>query len=408
MSKNTTESRARMRTIDKSIIILMKSAITGKSYTLPEDFSLSESFYQIRKHTLMPLIYAGVLNCGIPKEDPEMQKLFIYYREYLNYSEKQMAAVKRIYTAFEANGIDYMPVKGCNLKLLYPAPEMRPMSDADILIKQSQYHQIEKLMKELGYVLEHAGDHDYGWCSGNIHIELHYRLILPYNQAYKEYFGSGWNLAAMQNNHHFYMNPEDEFIYLFIHFTKHYRLGSVGCRQVLDLWIYLRTYPDLDKEYIEKKIRELSVSEFYHNMLTLIDYWFNNGKGNEKAEYISEYILTSGNGGTYENRVKAYGVMNAQLSGSKVKGKIHTLRKAVFPDLSDLKMRYTVLKKVPVLLPAVWVYRWFDAVLTRKDNVKALTKRVRGVCTLDLSDFENSLSYVGLDFTFEEGKDKES
>lgn len=37
--------------------------------------------------------------------------------------------------AFDAGGIDYMPLKGSILKDLYPRHEMRMMGDADILIR---------------------------------------------------------------------------------------------------------------------------------------------------------------------------------------------------------------------------------------------------------------------------------
>ena len=90
-----------------------------------------------------------------------MQGLFQTYCKMLLHSERQMADVKRIYKAFEENNIDYMPVKGCNMKSLYPAPEMRVMGDADILIKLDQYDKVEKVMNELGFNFLVKGDHDF-------------------------------------------------------------------------------------------------------------------------------------------------------------------------------------------------------------------------------------------------------
>lgn len=399
-----------MDVLEKGMICLMKSAITGEELSLPEGFNIEVAVDCIKKHSLIPLIYVGALNCKIDKNIPVMQFMFKEYCWQLLYNEKQMTEVNRIYEAFDKNGIDYMPVKGCNIKNLYPNQEMRPMSDADILIKKDQYADAERVMQEIGFKFEREGDHDLSWNSDNLHVELHHMLILNYNNAYEQYFGSGWNLAYKSCNHRWFMRPEDEFVYLFIHFTKHYRIGGVGCRHVLDLWVYLKSHPKLDMDYISSVMRNLSVSEFYNNIISLIDYWFINKDGvtgtdtlhNDKIEFISDFIMASGNWGTYENKIKAMGVMNAQISGSVKKGRVQAIRKAFFPDLADLRMRYGILKKIPVLLPVMWVYRWFDAAIHRRHNVKSLTNEVKGICTKDFSDFEESLRYVGLDFVFKQ------
>ena len=74
------------------------------------------------------------------------------------------------------------------------------------------------------------------------------------------------------------MKPEDEFIYLFVHLAKHYRDGGAGCRYVLDLWLFLRKYPELDAAYIRRELTMLRVAEFYNNILRLMDSWFNGGE----------------------------------------------------------------------------------------------------------------------------------
>ena len=64
-------------------------------------------------------------------------------------SEKQLEAVNKIYAAFDKNGIDYLPLKGCNMKYLYPKPELRSMGDADILIREEQYKSIKDIVSPM-------------------------------------------------------------------------------------------------------------------------------------------------------------------------------------------------------------------------------------------------------------------
>lgn len=391
-----------MNILQKGIITILKSSITGEAYKLPEEFVLEEAAIYIRRHGIAPLIYVGAVNCGISKAEPFMQKLFQAYCKMLLHSEKQMKDVNKIYEAFEENGIDYMPVKGCNMKGLYPAPEMRVMGDADILIKLNQYDKVEKVMNELGFNFLAKGDHDFAWNSENLHVELHYLLMYAYNETYGKYFGNGWNRVAGNTGHKYHMLAEDDFIFQFIHFTKHYRIGGIGLRHVVDLWVYLRSHPDLDFKYIEDIIGTLSVSEFYRNTMKLIDMWFNDGEGDAKADLMTEFIFVSGSWGTAESAALSKGVKALQETGDITKGKVKLYRDMFFPPINELSNRYTILDKAPILLPVIWVWRWIDSALHRRNNVKTYCKQVKAACGEGVSEYEKSLEFVGLNFTFEE------
>ena len=140
-----------MNTIHKGITTLLRSAITGESYALPEDFVLADTLAEINRHSVAALAYAGAVNCGLDKNSPEMKRLFQTYVKSMMISEGQMAQIRRLFAAFDAAGIDYMPLKGCKLKAMYPKPELRAMGDADVLIRMEQYDKIKPIMEELGF-----------------------------------------------------------------------------------------------------------------------------------------------------------------------------------------------------------------------------------------------------------------
>ena len=393
-----------MEIIQKDIVLLLKSAITGKKYELSKQFNINNIMTIAHNHSIVSLIFHGAMNCGMKLDNPIMQKLFAEYCSYLGQHEKQMYEINRIYEEFEKTGINYMPVKGCNMKSLYPQPEMRVMGDADILIKRSQYNLIQQIMEKLGFEFELEGDHDYTWISPNLHLELHYLLMYSYNEEYERYFGNGWKLAKYNEGHKFGMSPEDEFIYMFIHFTKHYRSGGIGCRHVVDLWVYLRSYPNLNFKYIEEVMERLSVSKFFKNMINMIDMWFNDMDGDDVTELMTQYIFDSGSWGTLESASMARGVRAIQTEGNEFKGRIKVVREAIFPSLNIIRHRYNILRKYPCLLPAVWVWRWIDAVLFRKANVMSYKKEVENILQKDMSIYEKNLQKVGLNFTFDEQK----
>ena len=68
-----------MDTVEQGMILLMKSAITGESCRLPEQFDLEKAYALMAKHTVVPLGYEGAVRCGIDKSSPVMQKMFMVY-----------------------------------------------------------------------------------------------------------------------------------------------------------------------------------------------------------------------------------------------------------------------------------------------------------------------------------------
>ncbi|MBR4077439.1 MAG: nucleotidyltransferase family protein, partial [Oscillospiraceae bacterium] len=128
-----------MNTIQRGIITLLKSAVTEQPLPLPEGFDLAEAYAVAKRHHMSTLLYDGAIRCGIDRGLPVMQKLFQNYVRLMVISERQMAQVEKIATAFQEAGIDYMPLKGTLMKGRYPKPELRVMGDADILIRLEQY-----------------------------------------------------------------------------------------------------------------------------------------------------------------------------------------------------------------------------------------------------------------------------
>lgn len=393
-----------MDVLQKGILCLLKSSVTGEKYSMPDNFKIEYVEQIIEKHSIEPLIYTGALVNDFTSNSDIMQKLFNKYIQFLYLSERQQYEINRIYDAFEKNGIDYMPVKGCNVKQLYPKPEMRVMGDADILIKNEQYPVIKKIMKSLNFEFYGETDHDYSWQSNSLHLELHYTLMVPYNVEYQKFFENGWNLAEHSIKHKFFMSYENEFIYLFLHYSKHYRGSGIGCRHIMDLWIYLLKHTDMDFEYIETIMKKLSVQRFYHNTMKLIDVWFNDKETDEITNFMTDFIFSSGSWGTKKNKALASGVKARQETGTTFMGKAKVLMVAAFPPLEIIKHRYNILKKYPILLPLIWVWRWVEALIYRKNNVREYSKKVKMVIQEDLSEYEKNLQKVGLDFKFNENE----
>lgn len=357
-----------MNDMQKGVIALIKSAIAEEPQPLPEGFSIDEAYDFIMKHKIMMLAYDGAVRCGIQKDDPAMQKLFQSYIKGMLHSEKQMKAVNEIYSAFDENGIDYLPLKGCNMKYLYPKPELRLMGDADILIKEEQYKKIRKVLVSLGMKEDRESMHHYLWYNDNMLFELH-TMPMPENyKKFSDYYKNGWSRAHKTETNKYVYSQEDNFIFILTHFAKHFLEGGVGLRHVTDIVVYLNEFQEMNYKYIENELEKIGIIKFYKNLMRMIENVFENKSCDETTNVILDYIFESGNWGSFTSHVFAIGAKYEEDDDIK-SSKLKFFLKAAFPPVENLKSRYKILKKHSWILPLVWPIRWIDALIFRRKNV---------------------------------------
>lgn len=389
-----------MNVTQKGIITLLKSAILQQSLPLPADFDMEAAYPLIKSHHIVTMAYDGAVCCGISRQDPRMKDLFRSYCKALQVSERQMRELDRLYAAFEENGIDYMPLKGCNMKKLYPRQELRLMGDADILIRMDQYDQIIPVMEQLGFEAGDVTDHELVWKSGGLYLELHKRLVPSHNKDYHAYFGDGWQLAKCHQGTQYSMTAEDAFLYLFAHFAKHFRGGGIGCRHVSDLWVYRRAHPSLDEAYIRAELQKLQLLEFYENTCCLIAVWFEDRPSDPKTDFMNEFIFASGSWGKIESRVLSETIRDSSRALPGISGKLVYLWKLAFPSAAVLQNKYTILKKRPYLVPLVWLIRPFYKILFEFGSLRRKKEYADALSRENLDERRQLLRHIGLDFHF--------
>jgi hypothetical protein len=315
----------------------------------------------------------------------------------LQINEGQMRQIRKICRSFEEHGIDYMLLKGCRMKQMYPAPELRTMSDADILIRKEQYESIRPLMEALGFQPGVESDHEYVWEHPRLYLELHKSLIPTYNRDFYSYFGDGWHLARQEQGSCYGMTLEDQFLYELTHFAKHFRDGGIGIRHVTDLWIYSLRHPELEGERLWNELKKLKLDVFYGKIRHLIQVWFGDAPEDETSEFLTAYIFASGNYGQAEERFLSDVVRRMQTEpGLGKKGGF--VLDSIFPSVKALAPKYTILRKHPWLLPAIWVYRPFYKLICERDSVKMKIDRVELITEDNLKRKEQMLRAMGLEF----------
>lgn len=389
-----------MNTIQRGIITLLKSAVTEQSLPLPEGFDLAEAYPLAKRHHMSTLLYDGAVRCGIDRGLPVMQKLFQSYVKLMLISERQMAQVEKITGAFQEAGIDYMPLKGTLMKGRYPKPELRVMGDADILIRLEQYDRIIPVLEQLGMRAEKESDHELVWVHNDLYLELHKRLIPSYNKDFHRYFGNSWSLAKGCDGSRYSMTAEDEMIYLFTHYAKHFRDGGIGCRHVLDLWVYLRSVPQLDEAYIQGELNKFGLLKFYLHTRDLIAVWFEDAPETEMSDFLTDAVFNSGSFGLSDQRVRSRAVRDKNQSILGINSRLLYLWQTAFPPGYVLRDKYTVLKKAPWLLPVVWLIRPFYKVLFERETLEKQEQNLEALSEREVAARRAVLHKIGLDYNF--------
>lgn len=386
----------------QGLLTLVRSGLTGESLPLPEGLDLEKVYPELVRHQVLALGYLGAVNCGVSKKEPVVGKLFQAYCKSLDHSEKQQKLVEAICAAFDRAGVDYMPLKGCNMKGLYPAPELRAMGDADILIRVEQYERIEPALLELGFVETLDKDPERVWDHKNLHLELHKRLFAASNKDFYRYFGDGWRRAVVQNGTRWMLKPEDELVYLLTHFAKHYRNGGIGLRHLADMWVFLQANPQMDVDETRRELKKLRLLEFYDNVMNAAQAWLGAGEWDEKSLLVINRVCGSGSFGTRSQHDLSDIIKEAGANRDIVGTRCARALRIVFLSRIQMEMKYPVLKKLPILLPLFWLVRIFNVLLFKQNRVKEAAHRFQRANNHAVDRYQQEMNFVGLKFDFEE------
>ena len=380
------------------IITLLRSALKGEALTLPEGFDWDKAMETISAHHLTGLAMQGASLCGVPRSHPALVKLTANFCKGLQASRNQMKKLQEILALFDANGIHYMPIKGAILKGFYPKPEYRVMGDADVLIRKEQYPQIRQILAAQQMQEDVESDYELVWVCPSLKLELHTGLVPEFLGSHSEYYSDSWHFAQKDETgagHH--LSPEDHFVYLLVHFAKHYLNSTICAKDICDFHVWRKAHPHMDEAYMRQELKKLGLDKFYDSILAIIGNWFEGQPATEVTEMMTESVFWGGvsqehNDAAVKGMMKRYSKNGDSMLIQKLKWFVN----ALFPTYHRMTYHYPVLKKIPVLLPVFWVVHWFVALTKDKDRVR------RGLVVMKLKEggfnqYQEHLSAIGLE-----------
>lgn len=353
------------KTIRDMLFYLIGCELRGETAELDRELSEEElaALYHLAKlHDLAHLIAEALNKAGeMPtgKIGAALQKQWVlstYRYEQIHYE------FLRICDALEKAKIPHIPLKGSVIREYYPEPWMRTSCDIDILVKEEDLEQAERVfMETLGYRWEAKGTHDVAFYSGgDVHIELHFDLIerLP---SVRPVLEKVWTTSVVAEGFSYrrFMSDEMFYFYHIAHTAKHFLQGGCGVRPLMDLWILEHKIPH-DEEKRAALLKKGKLHTFATEAEKLAEVWFGDGTAEPVTQDMENYILKAGVYGSMENRI---------ATEDKPKGgKIGYFFSRVFLCYAALKIQYPVLEKHKWLYPVCQVRRWFRLLFKGMDK----------------------------------------
>lgn len=287
----------------------------------------------------------------------------------------------RIYTQLDKEKIWHMSLKGIILKDYYPKFGMREMSDNDILCDDGCMEDVRRIMEGFGFqctLYEERVDDAY--TKSPLVFEMH-RFLFDERESdafYLYYKGIKEKLLQNpKNEYEYHFTPEDFYVYMVAHEYKHYVLGGMGLRSLLDIYLYLRRWNnELDWQYITRELERINIKEYEQKTRTLANAVFSGAPISEPERENLMYYVSSGTFGTSEHALTNR--IAKDLTGDdSEQSKRKYLKTRLFLPREAIKNRYPFFYKHKFLIPVLHLYRLMKAVFVKPKKVLHEYKSVK-------------------------------
>lgn len=386
-----------MRTIDRYLGKLVKARLNGeKAEAIPEGITVNDIIFYAHRSQMKCLILSSLLNVDNLEED-DISGLKNLIITGMMRASAQMQELKSLEKVFEEAGVVNQPMKGSVLRFLYPSPELREMSDLDILIAKQDMEKAEKVLRDCGYeLMEVIKHHSIYIKKPFIVVEAHHvmydKTVDKKQSRYFDNFSRTTIKEGCKYTHVF--GKEDFYVYMMAHMAKHFYQTGCGIRHLVDIYVYLKQYSEeIDRNYVDKELKKCGIYTFAKHMEKLAFAWLDDEEVDEVYSDIFEYMMDSGIYGKDEN-----GIWNMLCEENDDNISRWQLKKwYYFPPLYYMSEYYPYLQEKPWLLPWAWFVRGVEGVLGHKGKYKR--KMIERIDMDNVKKFKRIYKTVGLKFT---------
>lgn len=376
----------------KQLLRLLSAAMGNKNQEIRnlQNADWNKMFHLAHIHNIVPMIFEAAQNMqAFMGEDPQLYEAWNNLSVKIGLSQVyRTLEFLKVYDKLNKAGIQALVVKGVICRHLYPNPYYRTSGDEDILIRKSDFNQVDIILHEFGLTKEHSKATlnipeqvtTYFSNKSGLRIELHVDLFNPeselfgpmnsfYENAFEDTVTIEVDGVAIHSLSH-----TKHLLFLFLHCIKHFLAIGFGIRQVCDIVMYINAYRlEVNWEMIWSNVTKLGYKVFVLNLLDIGSKYL--GLDQNKIQFPDGYsasdihseallkdIMEAGlfgksKPGQSKTSSLTFNAVSEDRRSKKIKGNQHIFLRALFPGLDFMGGHYPYCRKHPFLLPVAWLHR---------------------------------------------------
>ena len=307
-------------------------------------------------------------------------------------------ALEDYYKDILDTGVKPLLVKGLVLRDCWPDGNMRISGDEDFLIRAEDYPGLKKFFLSRGFKQdkEEPGPDEglpdemgFFKRDEDVYYEVHRTLFSEksaffsrFNDVYEDAFSDA--AYFQRENYYFYtLDPTRHLFFVLSHMLKHFVMGGVGIRQLIDILMFIRKYDQqIDRVRFKCLLQDFGLQVYWTNLMEIgrlylgfeaADYHMQLFKGIEPdpSEMLTDMLDAGIFGGTSIERMHSANITleSARIQG--VPGRLRGIMRALFPGRAYMEQRYPSVKGKRWLMPAAYIRRFADYVSSRKMRKEA-------------------------------------
>ncbi len=343
----------------KALLSCIRAVLEGReeSFSLPPETDRAALVSLAERHYLIGFLYRVYRYDSLMTREVRDRILVSYFAALAQHTEQALFA-EEVFAYMRERKMRYMPLKGWVLRAYYPAPELRMSCDLDVFTEDKHRAEVREWILSRGFAEGEGDVHNDAYRRDSVNFELHHSLS-EVDGRERAYYADAWERCVTEDGVLCAFTPEDFYIYMLSHMRKHLYEGNIGVRAVLDIYIWREGHPEMDEGYLKTEEEKLSLAPFASAMEKLSRVWFGEETEDEDMKILGDYILEGGVRATAEQ----HALMSATTAHGGGRGRY--LLRLVFPPYDYMARYFTVLRKMPCLLPAMWVARWVRILFRR-------------------------------------------
>lgn len=295
MSDEAGRDNRTMTESDRTLLILVKSAVSGDSDDVSINLHDVTDIIAMSNTQAIPVIVVDGLqryltkhpdsqpfaNESVVDKQRRMQLIgqIVACERLYKKHETAMAELARIYSA---NGIRMMVLKGYGLSLDWPVPSHRPVGDLDIYNFGHWKEADDVVARECSVKVDDGHEHHTVFSFRGVAVENHYDFIntkahrdAPRIEArLKQLAEKGCREIDVQGSKIYLPSADFNAIFLMRHMGQHFAGEHMNLRQVLDWGFFVRAHSkEVDWTSTITFLKEIGLYTFFNQINTIcVDY----------------------------------------------------------------------------------------------------------------------------------------